>query len=95
MSVNDQISSYDVYHWLEDIRDNGIEDIKYTVQVIKGDDQSFLNQAVDDKTFCMENDYEDKSMRTRFTQSEIDKFKQRDDLAIDWDKAIIEPVEEK
>lgn len=81
--------------WLEDIRDNGIKDIKYTVQVIKGDDQSFLNQAVDDKTFCMENDYEDKSMRTRFTQSEIDKFKQRDDLAIDWDKAIIEPVEEE
>ena len=84
-----------VVDWLKDIRDNGITDIKYTVQVIKGDEQSFLNQVVDDKTFCMENDYEDKSMRTRFTQSEIDKFKQRDDLAIDWDKAIIEPVEEE
>lgn len=89
------IMASEVERWLEDIRDNGITDIKYTVQVIKGDDQSFLNQVVDDKTFCMENDYEDKSMRTRFTQSEIDKFKQRDDLAIDWDKAIIEPVEDK
>lgn len=74
---------------LKDIRDNGITDIKYTVQVIKGDEKSFLNQMVDDKTFCMDNDYEDKSMRTRFTQAEIEEFKQRDDLAIDWDKAII------
>ena len=89
------IHTHIVKSWLEDIRDNGITDIKYTVQVIKGDDQSFLNQVVDDKTFCMENDYEDESMRTRFTQSEIDKFKQRDDLAIDWDKAIIEPVEDE
>ena len=80
---------------LKDIRDNGITDIKYTVQVIKGDDQSFLNQAVDDKTFCMENDYEDKSMRTRFTKSEIEQLKQCDDIAIDWDKAKIEPVEEE
>ena len=89
------IHTHIVKSWLEDIRDNGITDIKYTVQVIKGDDQSFLNQVVDDKTFCMENDYEDESMRTRFTQSEIYKFKQRDDLAIDWDKAIIEPVEDE
>lgn len=28
MSLNDQISSYDVYYWLKDIRDNGIEEPK-------------------------------------------------------------------
>lgn len=33
--------------------------------------------------------------KTQFTESEIEKLKQRDDLAIDWDKAIIEPVEAK
>lgn len=41
-------------------------------------------------TFCddIENDY----IKTRFTQSEIDELKQRDDLAIDWNKAIIKEV---
>lgn len=32
--------------------------------------------------------------QTYFTKSEIEQLKQRDDLAIDWDKAKIEPVEE-
>lgn len=30
----------------------------------------------------------------KFTKKEIELFKKRDDLAIDWDKAIIEKVEE-
>ncbi len=30
-----------------------------------------------------------------YTQEEIDKLKERKDLAIDWDKAIIEPVREE
>lgn len=33
--------------------------------------------------------------QTYFTKSEIEEFKSRDDLAIDWDKAKIEPVEEE
>lgn len=32
--------------------------------------------------------------KTHFTQAEIDELKQRDDIAIAWDKAKIEPVEE-
>lgn len=32
--------------------------------------------------------------KTQFTKQEIDQLKQRDDLAIDWDKAKIEPVED-
>lgn len=32
--------------------------------------------------------------QSKFTKQEIEEFKNRDDLAIDWDKAIIEPVEE-
>ena len=95
MSVNDQISAYDVYRWLEDIRDNGIEDPKkYNVQVLLCD-EGFLNQIVGDKSFCLDSNYEDCSMKTGFTKSEIEEFKQRDDIAIDWDKAIIEPVEDE
>ncbi|HJA24423.1 MAG TPA: hypothetical protein H9958_09520 [Candidatus Limosilactobacillus intestinavium] len=33
--------------------------------------------------------------RTSFTKQEIEQFKQRDDIAIDWNKAKIEPVEEE
>lgn len=66
---------------------------KYTVQVIKGNCDAFLNVDEDDDTFFGdEREYIDD--RTRFTKQEIEKLKQRDDLAIDWDKAIIEPVEE-
>lgn len=32
--------------------------------------------------------------KTHFTKQEIEQLKQRDDLAIDWDKAKIEPVED-
>jgi len=35
------------------------------------------------------------TIQTHFTQEEIDKLKERKDLAIDWDKAIIEPVREE
>ncbi len=38
-------------------------------------------------TFC--DDIETDHVKTRFTQSEIDELKQRPDLAIDWNKAII------
>lgn len=66
---------------------------KYTVQVIKGNCDAFLNvDEVDDMFF--DGEQEDIGVRTRFTKQEIEKLKQRDDLAIDWNKAIIEPVEE-
>lgn len=32
-------------------------------------------------------------VKSRFTQAEIKKLKQRDDIAIDWDKAIIKAVD--
>ena len=37
----------------------------------------------------------DSDFQIHFTQEEIDKLKERKDLAIDWDKAIIEPVSEE
>lgn len=83
----------DVYSWLEDIRDNGITDQKYTVQVIKNDQGGYLNAGQDgyellDKS---ETDY----YQTQFTQEEIKAMKKSPELAIDWDKAVIKPMEDK
>lgn len=81
--------------WLEDIRDNGItEPKKYTIKVL-GNDEAFLIKTPKGGfyfgTLISADAYGDQN---GFTQAEIDKFKKRGDIAIDWDKAIIEPVEE-
>lgn len=63
---------------------------KYTINVLGGDDMAFLNIATDDGGACF-TDYEECShWQTHFTKREIEELKQRDDIAIDWDKAIIE-----
>lgn len=66
---------------------------KYTVQVLADYDESFLNVGKDDGFAFFKDEVEAGSVQTQFTQAEIDELKQRDDLAIDWNKAIIEPVE--
>ena len=68
---------------------------KSTVQVAKSDETSFLNINENDKTDAYFADEEQcGGYQTHFTQAEIDQLKQRDDLAIDWGKAIIKPVED-
>lgn len=63
---------------------------KYTVQVFPVDD-GYLN--MDDNGYACTDDIDQIcGTRTQFTQQEIDSFKQRDDIAIDWDKAKIEEV---
>lgn len=65
---------------------------EYTVQVFPVDD-GYLN--LDDDGCVYTDDFDQISgTRTQFTQSEIEKFKQRDDIAIDWNKAKIEEVKE-
>lgn len=102
MSGNDQISSYDVYCWLKDIRDNGIEPAKkYRIRI---NDKNlpiplYLCDVCGDTLFAPENDQflayrvtKDKNHAAAFTKKFImDNFKNY--LAIDWDKAL-EPVEE-
>lgn len=80
-----------VLGWLEDIRDNGITDQKYTVQVIKNNQRGYLNAGQDGYALLdkSEKDY----CQTQFTQEEIKAMKKSPELAIDWDKAIITPVE--
>lgn len=70
---------------------------KYTVQVFRKE-RGYLHVIHDIKGY---NDvtydvgwYEDMDylIQTKFTKSEIEKLKKRDDIAIDWDKAIIKEV---
>lgn len=69
---------------------------RYTVRITNGT-ESYLhaNSLVDYKDVCFDNliNYSS-AWVNKFTKEEIESFKKRDDLAIDWDKAIIEKVEE-
>lgn len=66
---------------------------KYTIKVFPN---SFGYLTIDDS--CSEVTISDLTesydCQVKFTKPEIEQFKQRDDLAIDWNKAKIEPVEE-
>lgn len=72
------------------------QETKYTVQVFPseygflykrdGDINDLLVQDLDGYEDCYENDC--------FTESEIDELKQCDDVAIDWNKAIIKEVDD-
>ena len=65
---------------------------KYTVKVLE-DDGAFLIKTPNGSfyfgTLSTADAYGDQN---GFTQAEIEKLKHCDDLAIDWDKAIIEPI---
>ena len=65
---------------------------KYTIQLIPNK-EGFLNRD-SDGDFMVYSDEAVFEYQTHFTKQEIEQLKQRDDLAIDWDKAKIEPVEE-
>lgn len=67
---------------------------RYTVQTIKGDEGSFLNKIIPNDDYFYADDEVVNGTQTYFTQAEIDELKKRDDIAIDWYKAIIEPVED-
>ena len=67
---------------------------KYTVKVLE-DDGAFLIKTPNGSfyfgTLSTADAYGDQN---GFTQAEIEKLKHCDDLAIDWDKAVIEPIKE-
>lgn len=65
---------------------------KYTIQLLPNK-QGFLNRD-SDGNFMTSSDEDVFEYQTHFTKQEIEQLKQLDDLAIDWDKAKIEPVED-
>lgn len=64
---------------------------KYTIQVVP-DFRGFLNEDLKSGRFFIDSVIENDKCQTRFTLAEINKLKQRDDIAIDWNKAKIELV---
>lgn len=80
----------DVVSWLKEIREKVLSNQKYTVQVFP-DEYGYLNFVQGDK-FTIHSSENTDNCQTYFTQAEIDDLKRVEGLAIDWDKAIIEPV---
>lgn len=68
---------------------------KFTVQVLQSDSLSYLNHNLTKDNHSIKGAYEQENWQTHFTQAEINALKQRDDIAIDWDKAIIKRVDDE
>lgn len=66
---------------------------KYTVQVIKDSEWGYLNLDLNEGDYTVDDKNNGGSYQTHFTKSEIENLKKNNDLAIDWDKAVIEEVE--
>ena len=64
---------------------------KYTVKVGPGN-YGYLVVNFDDFDISILGLVDHQKWQSKFTIQEIEKLKHRDDLAIDWDKAIIEPI---
>lgn len=69
-----------------------LSNCKYTIKVANGN-EDYLNVHVTSGDVTIDDSYENIEWKSHFTQAEINELKQRDDLAIDWDKAIIKPVD--
>lgn len=67
---------------------------KYTVKITKSlENYLHASSCNNYSSFCFKSLHELPSWWVyKFTKQEIESFKKRDDLAIDWDKAIIEKV---
>lgn len=66
---------------------------KYTVRVFPGS-EGYLNLACDGDLIFTNDNLDSELFRAHFTQAELEALRKRDDVAIDWDKAKIEEVED-
>lgn len=66
---------------------------KYTIQVLPTN-HGYLNIEQNNGGIGVSSPNQILDFKTHFTKQEIEQLKQRDDLAIDWNKAKIEPVED-
>lgn len=67
---------------------------KYSIQIIEDNERTYLNVVKFDEEYFFDDRDQANGIKTAFTQEEIEKLKQCQDIAIDWDKAIINEVEE-
>lgn len=68
---------------------------KYTIRITKySENYLHANSCTDYEDIYFEPLQESSIWVDKFTKKEIESFKKRDDLAIDWNKAIIERVKD-
>lgn len=68
---------------------------RYTIRITKySENYLHANSYTDYEDIYFDPLQESSVWVDKFTKKEIESFKKRDDLAIDWDKAIIEKVKE-
>lgn len=97
-SGNDYNVTYDEFLEITGQREHQSSDKKYTVKVLKDDiatlDSRYLSVNYQTNRVAFSDEYEVEGWRTSFTEKEIEELKQRDDIAIDWDKVELEEVED-
>lgn len=90
----------DLYDLIKEYSDYPIEyrglkeEKKYRVRVLKNIRQGYLNKNLFNGELSFNDDQETDQYTAKFTSNELQLLKDSDDLAIDWDKAIINPVED-
>lgn len=67
---------------------------EYTIQVLIGNSQGYLKYYLPDREFSIGSSIKSDNYQIAFTKDEIEGFKKRNDIAIDWNKAIIKEVEQ-
>lgn len=67
---------------------------KYTVHIIKNSADGFLNYKSSTGEWFLSDNQQGYGLTAQFTRSEIDDIKSNEDLAFDWNKAIIKEVKE-
>ena len=91
--------TYDEFLEITGQREHRASDKKYTVKVLKGDiagiDDSYLNVDYKANLVMLANKLDFQNWRASFTKKEIEELKNRDDIAIDWDKAKLEEVDDE
>ena len=67
---------------------------KYNIQVIAGNSQGYLKYYLPDREFSIGSSIKSDNYQIAFTKDEIEGFKKRNDIAVDWDKVILKKVDE-
>lgn len=71
--------------------DKRADEKKYFIHVFKGN-TGYLNVKTPISKMRLDNSIEMPGLKTKFTHKEIEQFKQREDIPLDWNKVRLEPV---
>ena len=69
--------------------DERVEEKKYYVKIFDGE-LGYLNIDISTGNMTTDDVYETVTVKTEFTDKEIEQLKQRDDIPLDWNKVTLE-----